>query len=261
VATLLTKKHRFAYAFIFLVVSLSLLLAAVRYPVVQFYKYPLYIVRDIRREIAGLLFFHSNLIRAERAQQQIDSLNQKLSASQEIYLENQRLKDLLSLKQNLPYKITAAQVVGRSADNWASLVFVNKGKKHGIRRGQIALTYAGLAGRVVETGSSTATVMLINDPGIGVSAIVQRSRQEGLITGTLGGTLIMKYLPKDADIEINDSVVTSGLTDQYPKGLIVGTVVKIKDEFSGLSKVAYIKPASNLGNIEEVLLLHTQSND
>jgi rod shape-determining protein MreC len=97
--------------------------------------------------------------------------------------------------------------------------------------------------------------MLISDPNLGVSALVQRSRQEGLVSGTLGTYLTMRYLPKDADIKIQDVIVSSGLNEVYPKGLLIGTVIDIGKEFSGLSRFATIKPAIDLSNIEEVLII------
>jgi rod shape-determining protein MreC len=65
----------------------------------------------------------------------------------------------------------------------------------------------------------------------------------------------MKYLPKEADIKVNDTILTSGLTDTYPKGLLIGSVIDIQDEFSGLSRYAIIKPAVNVSNLEEVLVI------
>jgi len=117
------------------------------------------------------------------------------------------------------------------------------------------ISYLGLLGRVVEVSQSSSKVMLINDPALSVSAINQRSRQEGLVCGTLGNTLVMRYLPKDADIQASDIIVTSGLTDIYPKGLIIGTVVEVGEEFSGLSRYANIKPATDLSAVEEVLVI------
>ncbi|MBI3990849.1 MAG: rod shape-determining protein MreC [Candidatus Omnitrophica bacterium] len=186
---------------------------------------------------------------------EIDLLKQKLYVTNEIYLENGRLKSLLAFKQKTPFKVVAAKVIGRSADNWSSIAIIDKGSYHGIKRGLVVITYLGLAGRVIETENSTSKIMLINDPGLGVSAIVQRSRQEGLVSGTLGRSLIMKYLPKDADIQPDDVVVTSGLTQAYPKGLAIGTVVNIGEEFSGLSRYCLVKPAVNLSSIEEVLVI------
>jgi rod shape-determining protein MreC len=65
----------------------------------------------------------------------------------------------------------------------------------------------------------------------------------------------MKYLPKDADIQVSDVIITSGLTETYPKGLLIGSVLNIGEEFSGLSRYAIIKPVVNLSNIEEVLII------
>jgi len=119
----------------------------------------------------------------------------------------------------------------------------------------VAITYLGLAGRVVETTDTTSKIMLINDPNLSVSCIVQRSRQEGLVSGSLGSFLIMRYLPKEADIKVSDVILTSGLTNLYPKGLLVGTVAEVGEELSGLARYAIIKPAVELYNIEEVLII------
>jgi len=97
--------------------------------------------------------------------------------------------------------------------------------------------------------------MLVTDSNFGVSAIVQRSRQEGLVCGGLGNTLIMKYLPRDSDIEVSDIVITSGLTENYPKGILIGTVTEVGEEFSGLSDYAVVRPAMNSSSLEEVLII------
>lgn len=185
----------------------------------------------------------------------MDLLKNKLNAREEIYLENARLKSLLYFKQKSPYKLIAARVIARSADSWSSSVIIDKGKYNGIKRGMAVITYLGLAGRVIETQEFTSKILLINDPNLGVSSLVQRSRQEGLICGTLGTHLIMRYLPEESDIRIQDVIITSGLNETYPKGLLIGAVVGIGKEFSGLSRFAIIKPAVNLSNIEEVLII------
>ena len=182
-------------------------------------------------------------------------MTQKLNAANEVELENKRLKENLSFKQKSSYKLIAARVIGRTPDNWSSVIIIDKGRYNGIKRGFVAITYLGLVGRVIETTESTSKIMLINDPDMGISSEVQRSRQEGLVSGTIGSFLVMRYLPQDCDVQISDVVITSGLTETYPKGLLIGKVVGIADEFSGLSRYAIIKPAVNLSNIEEVLII------
>src|SRR3989338_6614518 len=178
----------------------------------------------IRREAGALLFYHRNFTQNEILKKQADFLKNKLNTQNELVLENSRLKQMLSFKQKSPLRLTAARVIGQSTDNWASSVIIDKGESNGIRRGMTAITFLGLVGRVVEAQEFTSKVMLITDPNMGVSAINQRSRQEGLVSGTLGTNLIMRYLPEEPDIKVNDTIITSGLNTAFPKGLLIGYV-------------------------------------
>jgi len=229
---------------------------ALRTPLLNTLKYPLVLFSALGRQIGGVIFYHRNMVENTRLKNELDFFKQKITALNEIYLENKRLKDLLSFKQKSSYKIVAAaRVIGRSADNWSSVIIIDKGSWHGIRRGMVAVTYLGLAGRVIETTTLTSKVMLVNDPNLGVSALIQRSRQEGLVSGALGSSLIMRYLSNDADVKVSDIIITSGLTEAYPKGILIGRVVEVGEEFSGLSRYCVIRPAVNTANIEEVLII------
>lgn len=251
------KKKSLIYTAVFvcLLLILSSLTPALRTQTSEILKYPLGLFTLMTREAGGIIFYHHNMAQNERLRKEINFLKQKLNTTSEVYLENKRLKSLVSFKQKTPYRVVPARVIGRSADNWSSIVIIDKGSYNGIRRGFVAINYLGLVGRVIEVGDTASKIMLINDPSIGVSSVVQRSRQEGLVSGTLGRSLIMKYLPKDADIQPSDTIVTSGLTSAYPKGLLIGSVVSVGEEFSGLSRYAIIMPAVNLSSIEEVLII------
>lgn len=250
------KKNLFlVIVFCCLLIFLSAIIPALRAPFLNTLKFPVTLLTFLRYEIGGIIFYHRNLTQNERLRRENDILRYKLNAANEVLLENKRLRELLSLKQNSAYKVIPAKVIAHSLDNWSSLILVDKGDSSGIKKGFAVINYLGLVGRVVEVTSLTSKIMLISDPNLGVSAMVQRSRQEGLACGTLGGTLIMKYLAGDADIKVSDMVITSGLTGIYPKGLLIGTVININDEFSGLSRSAVIKPAVDLSGLEEVLII------
>ena len=238
-----------------LLLFLSSSVPYLRAPLLSTLRYPFSLLTVISREFGAIIFYHRNFIQNDKLKKDMDLLKNKLNAREEIYLENARLKSLLYFKQKSPYKLIAARVIARSADSWSSSVIIDKGKYNGIKRGMAVITYLGLAGRVIETQEFTSKILLINDPNLGVSSLVQRSRQEGLICGTLGTHLIMRYLPEESDIRIQDVIITSGLNETYPKGLLIGAVVGIGKEFSGLSRFAIIKPAVNLSNIEEVLII------
>ncbi|TRZ50308.1 rod shape-determining protein MreC [bacterium] len=253
-------RHNKKQLIYFCVVVLTILLISsltqvLKSPALNILEYPLGLVSLLKHEIGGIIFYHRNLVLSERLRKENDYLKQKICSLNEITLENKRLEKLLVFKQKSPYKVIAARVIGRSSDNWSSTIIIDKGSYSGIRKGLAVISYLGLVGRVAETSEYTAKIMLISDSNIGVAALVQRSRQEGLVSGTLGSVLVMKYLPPEADISPSDLVITSGLTDVYPKGLIIGTVVSVGEEFSGLSRYAIIRPAVNLSNIEEVLVI------
>ncbi|MFC1675272.1 rod shape-determining protein MreC, partial [Candidatus Omnitrophota bacterium] len=149
------------------------------------------------REISGMALYHRNMSWNRILKAEVGLLKNKLNALEELKLENARLRDLLDFKERSALKVVPSFIIGRSTDNWSSVVLINKGKRHGIKEGMTAVSHLGLAGRVIESAGGSSKVMLINDPNLGVSAIDQRSRQEGLVSGTLGNSLIMRYLPKE----------------------------------------------------------------
>jgi rod shape-determining protein MreC len=251
------KKKHLIYFGIFASVLLffSIIIPVLSIPFLNTLKQPLNLLTLVKREIGGIIFYHRNFVQNERLKKEFDLLKRNLNVLNETRIENERLARLLSLKQRLSYKVIAAQVIARSAESWSSIIIIDKGAFNGIKRGMPVINYLGLVGQVVETTQTTSKIILINDPLLSVSAIVQRSRQEGLVSGTLGNRLIMRYLPEEPDIKIQDIVVTSGLSPAYPKGILIGTVVAIVKEFSGLSRCAMIKPAVNLSCIEEVLII------
>jgi rod shape-determining protein MreC len=237
------------------VVILAFAIPAVRAPILDSFLQPFNIITAIQREVSGLIFYHRNYVQNESLKKQNDFLRNKLNTFVEFSQENARLKEMLTLKQQSPFKVIPARVIARSADSWSSLVIVDKGANSGIKRGMVVVNFLGLIGRVSEVTAFTSKIVLINDPNISVSAMLQRSRQEGLISGTLGNYLIMRYLPEDVDAKPGDIVITSGLNELYPKGVLIGTVAEINKEFSGLSRYAIVRPAVTLSGIEEVLVI------
>lgn len=252
----INKKNLSAFAACVLIFCLAaFIIPASRPHAINSLRYPLGLVNLIKREAAGIFFYHRNYIQNEQLKMQNDLLTQKLNNSNEVYRLNKRLLALLTFKDSQKYNVIAARVIGRDPSNWSSTIIIDRGRSSRVQKDFVCVSFLGLIGKVIEAGTNTAKILLLNDSNFGVSAIVQRSRQEGLVCGSLGGSLIMKYLPKDADIKAGDVVETSGLTVNFPKGVLIGSVVDVGDELSGLSRYAVIKPAVNLSSLEEVLVI------
>ena len=173
----------------------------------------------------------------------------------ELQLENERLKKFLSLKDNYQFKTAAARVIARDPDNWSAGIIINKGSKQGITPGKLVINDEGLLGRIVEVSGDSSKIMLVNDPDSAVGAFIQRTREEGLVLGTLLGGLVMRYLDKDSDIIPGDIVLASGINQELPSGVLIGSIEAVKDDDQGLGKYCPVKTAVNLKRIREVLVI------
>lgn len=230
-------------------------LSCFKNPALKVLKPQLSLIGLVKREFLGIIFYHHHMLQAEKLQNEIDLLRRRLFDLGEINQENERLRNLFNFKQKSPLRLVAARVIGRSPDSWSASVIIDKGRRNGIKSGMVVINAKGLVGSIVESTDNVSKVLLINDPNQGIFSIIQRSRQEGLVSGVLGSNLIMRYLPQEAQIELGDSIITSELSRIYPKGLLIGQVVHIGREFSGLNRYALVKPAVNLSSIEEVLVI------
>lgn len=252
----LTRTQLIYFIFIGCIVLLaSLSLGRMRSLVCSLLKIPLSITALVRDEAGAFIFFHQNHIERRRLSGEVEALRSSAVAQEELRRENVRLKNMLVFKEESAHQFAAARVIGHSADSWTSSVIIDKGARSGIASGMAVVTPGGFAGRVAETTDTSSTVLLVSDPNLGVSGLIQRSRQEGLVSGTLGSYLLMRYLPEDPDIQQGDIVVTSGFSLMYPKGLAIGTVVDIVKDLSGLSIHAVLKPSVDLPNLEEVIVI------
>jgi rod shape-determining protein MreC len=162
---------------------------------------------------------------------------------------------LLDFKEQFIPKTVAAQVIGRDSTNWYSSLILNKGDRDGVRPEMGVMTSAGVVGRVVKTGPFSSVVLLLTDPHNAITGIIQRSRDEGIVEGTTQGRARIKYLPLLANLRIGDTVVTSGLTGGFPRGVVIGSVLSLQKEEGELFQSAEITPEANLSRLEEVLVI------
>ncbi|MFZ5800684.1 MAG: rod shape-determining protein MreC [Candidatus Omnitrophota bacterium] len=207
------------------------------------------------REIKKLLTYHSTYNRYLILAKETAALKAKLIKMEELEVQNARLNRLLAFKNHSPDTFLPAKVISRDPTNWSSSIIIDKGKNNGVEVNMCVVTEAGLVGKVIEAGSSTAKVMLINDPNSSVASLVQRSREQGITSGMLTGNCILHFLPAKSDIQIGDIIITSGLGGIYPKGFIIGQVTAVEQDPSGLYKNCLVKPQERLSSLEEVLVL------
>ena len=118
------------------------------------------------------------------------------------------------------------------------------------------LSICGQKSGEVDRGNGFAhPSLLITDTDSVVSGIVQRTRDEGAVTGNKEKSLIMKYLELDSDVAKGDNVITSGFGRVFEKGISIGHVVSVEKDESGLYLYAIIEPEIDMMKLEEVLVI------
>lgn len=189
-------------------------------------------------------------------------LQRRISYLEEQALETQRLQGLLAMREISRAEFLAARVVGKDATNWFKTVLIDRGSLAGIRRNLPVVAPDGLVGRVVEVTPTAAKVQLITDPVSAAGGLIQRTRVTGIVSGSLGAGLKVRYLPLMADIAIGDEVVTSGMGGVFPKGIPLGRVIAAERRSGALFQEATLAPKVDLSRLEEVLILMgTESRD
>ncbi|CAB1129681.1 Cell shape-determining protein MreC [Candidatus Hydrogenisulfobacillus filiaventi] len=193
-----------------------------------------------------------------RLRQQALALRTTRLELQQALADDSRLEGILHLRQALgSWRTVAADVIARNPDSWFDTVTLDRGSAAGIQPGQVVLVPAGLVGRVISTTPRTATVMLLLDPQSGVGAMDARSQAAGVAMGQGGaaGTLSLQLFSHQPDVRPGDVVVTSGFSQYYPKGLLVGQVTAVATRNYQLTTVATVTPAVNFDRLSTVLVV------
>jgi rod shape-determining protein MreC len=148
-----------------------------------------------------------------------------------------------------------ASVLSRSTIPTHHTLLLNRGQRHGIALNSAVIDAGGLVGRVVELQPTTSLVLLVTDADSRIAGLVERSRQSGLLVGLGDGRCEFVYLDLEADVEVEDRILTAGFGGPLPKGLPLGTVMRVeRDEAAGTTR-AIVRPAARVGRLEEVLCL------
>lgn len=187
--------------------------------------------------------------------QQIASLENKIFSLDEIEKENARLKQLLEFGRVIPKKKVLAQVVSWDASNEFKILRINKGENDGLKVLSPVITMNGLVGYVYRLSSSYSDILTILDPNNRVDAIVARTRTHGIIEGDNNLSCKMKYVARTETLEEDDTIITAGLGEIYPKGIRIGKIVSIDKKNMGITQKIKVKPSVDFQKLEEVVVL------
>lgn len=243
-------------------------------------SWPERIIMDVQNTVGGWLYrpvsqftaflgdvhnLHDMYVENAQLQSEMQNYSELKAKLSEAQSENARLSQMLHFKQtaNQQWTLIASRVVGREPAAWGSQLTVDVGTADGVEPNMAVIAADGsLVGRVAEAAAHSSKVVLITDTqvGDGVSALVQNNTAAepfGIVVGSSSAKdqLEMNFLSPIAEVKPGDMVVTSGLVNIYPKGIVIGTVVNVTQGIQGLTQSAIIQPAAKFDYLQDVFVV------
>ena len=195
----------------------------------------------------------------EQATVQMAQLALKAQRAETLIHENAALRELLGLQQQLPMQARAAEVAYMAADPFVRKVVLDKGSSQGVQLGAPVIDGRGLLGQVVRVAPLSSEVTLVDNPQQAVPALNSRTGERSLVYGDSqnprGNALEIRFLSNADDVQVGDSIVTSGVGGIYPAGLPVGTVSVVERRNNTAFMRVQLAPAAQMLSINHVLVL------
>ena len=197
----------------------------------------------------------------EALRSEINELRAQLVNYEEYKHENEELRKYLDIeyKEEHPdFEMTPAAVVARDPDSRFYSFTIDTGSLDGVAPYDPVVCADGLVGRVKEVGLTYSKVITILDVEIDVGAYDARTRDIGIVNGSVAlaadGRCIMNYLPRESGAAQGDLVVTSG-GNLYPKGLVIGKIARLDNAPGNISLYAEIEPTADIRNLTDVMVI------
>ncbi len=191
--------------------------------------------------------------------QRIQELEVEVKQKEDLTFESGRLKSLLELKEQSPYKILPAQIIGRDPSAWFDTSIINRGSLDGVKLNMPVATNGALVGRVIAVSPLTAQIALITKDKSGLGAVIgalSSSNSLGVVRGTGDKEILeMGYVPGSVEVRVGETVYTTGQDGIYPSGLKLGEIVEVRSGSATAPHQIFIKPSANIYAMQEVAVL------
>lgn len=180
----------------------------------------------------------------EKLKNDIEEIKLKLSEFVENETELQELRGLFNFSQRLQKKLLLATIVGERNLGSAKTIVLDRGSQDGVKKDYPVVNQDGImVGKIFEVKDKSSLVLILLDRRSRVAATIQnRDRTIGLLEGGHGLSSSMKFIPQAESVEVGNLVITSGLEETVPRGLILGTVESVIKDVREPFQEATIKP-------------------
>jgi rod shape-determining protein MreC len=172
-------------------------------------------------------------------------------------LENAILRDILDLDTTQlaarDLRLLKASVIGRDPQNINGYLHIDKGTVHGVVKNQPVVSADGFVGKIRNAGTTTSIVETIENRGFAVSAIDINTGIHGVVKSQTN--LLFDYVRHTDTIEIGDSLLTSGMSEVFPKGILIGTVQRVSESDDLFFKHVFVAPAARINRLVSIYII------
>ncbi len=170
--------------------------------------------------------------------------------------ENQALRREMELAPKRKYDLAASFVIAQDPSGQGSRYLIDKGKNDGIGEDMpVAVSDGILVGKVSEVFPNTARISLMTDPSNAISAEVVDSGAKGIVKGTFGLGIMMDMISQADVIKEGDVVITSGLSKDLPRGLLIGKIGRVSQSQDKLFQQATIVTPVDFADLRVVSVI------
>lgn len=192
--------------------------------------------------------------------EQINDLIVKNSRLEELENENDTLRSHLNFLKESQAGYVMSNIISSGVFNVSGsgqIFVINKGKKDGFKNGLAVVSSQGIiVGKIINTKDNISEVCLTTSQKCKLAATIQnQDKTTGIAEGDFGLTIKMWFIPQTKEIKIGDTVITSGLEENIPRGLVIGAVSKVNKENNELWQTATIEPMLDLESLTIVSVL------
>ena len=219
-------------------------------------------LKDISMSINKVIMYPFTILNKDKNKTQTESYLIQKNINSSLEKEIQELKETLELNKTLTeYKPVNATILSRNKGYWFNTITIDKGTSSGIKENMAVVTKNGLIGKISKVSKNSSEVKLITSDDINFKVSIAIKTNEVDNYAILNGYDQKKKLikatgiDKTTEVNIGDSVLTSGLGEFFPAGIYIGTVEEIKKDKYNLSKTVYIKLNQNFNDIHYVTVL------
>ena len=192
-------------------------------------------------------------------------LKEQLQNAELLERENERLRDYLDMKNKYPsFAMEEGMIISHSSGNYITNFTLNRGTLHGIETNMPVVTKDGIVGYVIEVGLNWCMVSTLIETATSVGAYIPRSEVVGIVSGDYSmrqeGTCKIGYIDAEADVQVGDTVYSSGTGSVYPADLKIGTVTSIEVDEYNRTLVATVTPAVDFSSLKWVMVITGYQN-